>query len=230
MISVCLASYNGEKYIKEQIDSILFQLDDNDELIISDDGSSDKTISIINEYNDKRITVLQNKYHGVVHNFENALSYAKGDYIFLSDQDDEWMPNKVEKCLCILKDYDCVVSDCYICNGNGNITHESFFSVNGTKQSKIYNLLINNGYMGSCMAFKRCVLSVALPFPKNIPLHDLWIGNIAAFKFNIKWIPDRLIKYRRHGSNASSSAEKSNTSFMKKLGYRWHIIKWLLRV
>ena len=94
MISVCMATYNGAQFIKEQIDSILCQLSTEDELIISDDGSTDETLSIINSYKDNRIKVFQHKaaegsaFIKATRNFENAMSHAVGDYIFLSDQDD----------------------------------------------------------------------------------------------------------------------------------------------
>ena len=117
MISVCMASHNGGKYIKQQIDSILSQLSLEDELIISDDGSSDSTIEIIKRCNDSRIKlyVMEHNSKGmkphyyVTKNFENALKYVNGDYIFLSDQDDVWCPNKVEVCLEYLQDYDIVL-------------------------------------------------------------------------------------------------------------------------
>ena len=89
MITVCIATYNGGKYISKQIDSILNQLSDSDEVIVSDDGSKDDTLDIITAFHDKRIEVFKNDgRHGVVPNFENALSKAKGDIIFFSDQDD----------------------------------------------------------------------------------------------------------------------------------------------
>ena len=98
-ISVCLATYNGEKYIKEQLDSILPQLSANDEIIISDDNSTDDTINIIRSLNDERIKIYVNKTKGIVKNFENALNNASGDIIFLSDQDDVWKNDKVKKIL-----------------------------------------------------------------------------------------------------------------------------------
>ena len=105
MISVCIATYNGEKYLRKQLDSILNQLEYNDEVIISDDGSSDETLNIISSYNDKRIHVFHNKgEHGVVKNFENGLNHVLGDYIFLCDQDDIWKSNKVQVVLNELKD------------------------------------------------------------------------------------------------------------------------------
>jgi len=227
MVSVCIATYNGVPYLKEQISSILPQLSSNDEIIVSDDNSSDDTLLILESFNDPRIKVFKNLRHGVIWNFENALSHASGDYIFLSDQDDLWMPDKVKVCMDYLCKYDCVISDCYICDGDGIIIADSFFRLNHTQTGKWYNLFVKSGYIGCCMAFKRDVLIKTLPFPQDIPLHDMWIGNISAFKYNVGWIPEKLIKYRRHGKNASSAAEKSRSSLSQKLGYRWHIIKHL---
>ena len=104
--SVALASYNGEKYIEEQISSILKCLDTTDELIISDDGSTDKTLNIIKQFtdNDNRVKCIKGPCCGVVKNFENAISHCGGDFIFLSDQDDIWHSNKIEKILPLLKE------------------------------------------------------------------------------------------------------------------------------
>lgn len=97
MISVCMAAYNGEKYIKDQLSSILKQIGPNDEVVISDDGSKDKTKNIVDSLNDTRIRYVENRNkHGFTHNFENALRLAQGDYIFLADQDDIWLDNKEE--------------------------------------------------------------------------------------------------------------------------------------
>ena len=115
MISVCMATYNGEKYIREQIDSILAQLGDKDELIVSDDGSADATLSIVRSFSDPRIKIISNTgKHGTNGNFENALKHAQGDYIFLSDQDDVWLPGKVNICLQALQTAHLVVHDCYV--------------------------------------------------------------------------------------------------------------------
>lgn len=107
MISVCMASYNGAIFIKQQAVSILNQLGLEDELIISDDGSKDNTLEILASLNDSRIKIYHHSApHGVVSNFENAIKHASGDYIFLSDQDDIWLSNKKEKCLSCLQEYD----------------------------------------------------------------------------------------------------------------------------
>src|SRR5665647_351760 len=104
MISVCLTTYNGEKYILEQIQSILCQIGYDDEVIISDDGSTDHTLKILNKQEDHRIIIHHNSNSkGIISNIENALTHAKGDIIFLADQDDVWLPNKVKICSEVLK-------------------------------------------------------------------------------------------------------------------------------
>ena len=106
MISVCIATYNGERFIREQIDSILRQLSSDDEIILSDDGSTDDTISIINSIDDKRIKIIEGpRKHSPTPNFECAMKESKGDYIFLAVQDDVWKPNKVEVCIKWLQNY-----------------------------------------------------------------------------------------------------------------------------
>lgn len=91
MISVCMPTYNGEKFIRIQLESILSQLGNDDEIVISDDSSTDKTVEITKSFNDSRIHLLENNtFHSPIYNLENALKNAKGDFIFLSDQDDEW--------------------------------------------------------------------------------------------------------------------------------------------
>ena len=229
MISVCMATYNGEKFLKEQIDSILSQLGDRDELIISDDGSTDKTIQIVTSYHDQRIHLIDGpKKHSPIWNFENALQHAKGDFIFTADQDDVWHSDKVAVSLAHLQKVDCIVSNCRIVDADLNLKHDSFYSLNHTRLGKWYNLLIHNGYLGCCMAFRRSVLNAALPFPARIPQHDIWIGNVAAFKHHLLFIQDQLIDYRRHDSNASSTSGKATSTFLQKIGYRLDIIKGLL--
>lgn len=229
MISVCIPTYNGGKFIRLQLESILSQLSNEDEVIISDDSSSDNTLEIIDSFNDRRIKVFaNNSFHSPIYNLENALKQARGDYIFLSDQDDEWKENKVAVVMKHLKKCKLIVHDAQVVDGEGNLLFESFFELNHTKSSKVYNLL-KNGYVGCCMAFNRHVLESCLPFPKNLPMHDLWIGNVAAFKCGkVQFIQDKLISYRRHGNNASITGEKSNRSIKDRLSDRLCIILNLL--
>ena len=112
MISVCMATYNGEKYIRQQLCSIISQIGEGDEVIISDDGSTDSTLDIVRNMADGRIRIVEGPCRqSPTLNFENALSHVKGDYIFLADQDDVWLPGKVSACMKWLGGYECVVSD-----------------------------------------------------------------------------------------------------------------------
>jgi glycosyltransferase involved in cell wall biosynthesis len=228
MISVCIASYNGEKYIKAQLDSILCQISLSDEIIISDDSSSDNTLKIIKSYNDPRIKLFEgNVFHSPIFNFENALKKASGDFIFLSDQDDIWIENKVSTMMIELLSSDLVISDAYIVDNKGEIISKSFYKVNKSS-SGIFSNLLNNSYLGCTMAFKSTFKPFILPFPSSIPMHDIWIGNVISFKGKVCFINDKLIKYRRHGGNASPTGEKSSYSFLYRISYRIRLIYTLL--
>jgi glycosyltransferase involved in cell wall biosynthesis len=228
-ISVCMATFNGEKYIKQQLDSILCQLSSDDEVIISDDGSTDKTLFIIESFNDFRIKLLPNQiFHNPIFNIENALKNVIGDYIFLSDQDDIWLPNKVETIVNYLQKYDCVVSDAILIDANGNIISDSFFKKNNSKRGFLHNF-IKNGYLGCCMAFNKKMLKYILPFPAKIPMHDIWIGLISEIFGKTIFYKKPLIFYRRHGTNYSPTSEKSKNSIAIKLIYRFNILFSLFR-
>ena len=229
MISVCMATYNGAKYLREQVDSILLQLKEDDELIVSDDGSKDATIEILKSYNDSRIKIFYNRQnHGVNGNFENALIHAKGDYIFLSDQDDVWHQNKVKICVDALKENDCIIHDCQITDGSLNILSESLLKELGARNGIITNIL-KNGFTGCCMAFKREVLNSVIPFPKSTRFyHDQWIGLKASLKFKTTYINQSLIYFRRHSTNSSSAATKSRLSYLDKIFYRLLLCKALI--
>lgn len=222
-ISVCIATYNGEKYIQEQISSILSQLSKDDEIIISDDGSKDNTINILHSFNDNRIKIFFNASpHGVVPNFENAIKHAMGNIIFLSDQDDIWMPYKVKTVLSSFQNYDFVVHNAEIVNGQKKQLGIDFFSFRHTKYGYWQNLW-KMRYLGCTMAFRKEVLKDILPFPKKILWHDMWIAAILHLKYKGLLINEPLIYYRRHGDNASPSGEKSGWSWSFRLKYRWII-------
>lgn len=207
MISVCMASYNGEKYIKKQIDTILLNLSACDELVISDDMSTDRTREIIEAYMvaDNRIKLVDGPKKGVIANFENAICHAKGDFIYLADQDDLWDERKVEcvqacfeKRTCIL-----VLHDADIIDSNDRVVETSFFARRGSK-SGVINNVIKNSYIGCCMAFRKELLDIALPLPRNIEMHDQWLGILAETKGDVVFLDEVLFHYRRHGDNVSS--------------------------
>lgn len=229
MISVCIATYNGEGLILTQLRSILPQLGKEDEIVISDDASTDATRQEILSLNDSRIRIVDGPAMGSpIPNFENALRHAKGDYIFLSDQDDCWMPGKVEVSLQKLREgYDCVMTDCMVTDAHLNVTNPSFMSCNRTRDGRFYNLLCKNGYIGGCMALTRQLKERCLPFPRHIPMHDLWIGNVASFYYRMAFIHQPYSYFRRNGNNVSSSGEKSRNSLFTKIIYRLSTIFYL---
>jgi glycosyltransferase involved in cell wall biosynthesis len=228
MISVCIATYNGSAYIKEQLVSILDQISNNDEIIISDDGSTDNTLDIVNELNDSRIKLIDGERHlGIIKNFERALYAAKGEYIFLCDQDDIWLPGKVKQFLSVLTDNILAVSDCIIVDGNLHEVYPSFFQIRGS-QSGLFHNILRNSYLGCCMAFRKELLKYALPIPKYSPMHDMWIGLVAETRGKVTFIEKPLTLYRRHNNNASPTSGKSKFNFFKKIKLRVLLSYFLL--
>lgn len=231
MISVCMATYNGEKYLREQVDSILAQLGPNDELIVSDDGSKDKTIDILLSYNDQRIKIFNHTPSGksnrvgdiVSQNFENALQHAIGDYIFLSDQDDVWIEGKVSKMIEQLQQFAVVCSnawiwDCASKNECCKLLYEG--------RTPLRNYILKGGkYYGCCMAIRKECLKYLLPFPNPMPLHDTWVGLLPEIIGGAFFLDEPLIYYRRHGENLSGGKSK-NTLFYKI----WHRVRLLFLV
>lgn len=229
MISVCMATYNGEVYIKQQIESILIQLGDSDELIVSDDGSKDKTLDIVRSFESSKIKILQGPQQGLVKNFENAINAAKSDYIVLCDQDDIWLENKLDVFkLAFESGADLIVSDCYVVDANAKIINESFFSLRNSKPGLLSNLM-KNSFLGCCMAFRASLIFKILPFPKNIPMHDWWIGLIVSVYGNVVFINQPLICYRRHGNNASPTGESSSFSLITQAVHRLILCFYLIR-
>lgn len=224
-ISVAMAVYNGEKYLKAQIDSILKQLTSRDELIISLDPSKDRSESILNEYSckDSRIKLIRGPGKGLIKNFENALSFCNNEIILLSDQDDVWASDKVaviKKYFKVHKDVNVVLHDAKVVDENMNVIYESFFEKRGCKTG-IINNIIRNSYIGCCMAFRRSVLTFALPFPQKLPMHDQWLGLVGEFMGHTALLKKTLIFYRRHGDNASS---ESHASVLQMIQWRLEIL------
>jgi glycosyltransferase involved in cell wall biosynthesis len=228
-----MATYNGEKFIEDQLKSILSQLSINDELIISDDNSSDNTRKIIESFNDKRVLFILNQgKKGYTSNFENALNFASGDIIFLSDQDDVWLPQKVEKVLEELTIYDLVVTNSKVTDENLNIQNSSFFSFYNSGPGIVKNILCNT-YYGSCMAFSKKILKKALPFPKNDYVgFDIWIGLVAESIGKVKFINEPLLLYRRSDSSITSLGSivsRSKKTISYKIMKRLNLIKEILK-
>jgi len=224
-----MATYNGERFIMEQIASILKQIDLGDELVISDDGSTDNTVNLIRQINDSRIRLFNDKvFSDPIKNFQNALQKCRGRYIFLSDQDDVWLDDKYKRMLEKLKLYDLVVSDSLIVDENLNIIHPSFFKYFNSG-SGVFKNIWKSSYYGSCMAFDRKILDYALPFPDTKEIgHDLWLGLVAELKYSVLFYERPLIKYRRHTSAFTSATVGKSRRKFSQMAYGRIIMLWEL--
>lgn len=228
-ISVCMAVYNGEKYIEEQLRSILAQLHEEDEIILSDDGSTDRTLAIIASINDLRIQLIRGGFKSPVFNYENAIRHAKGDIIVLADQDDLWLPGRIENILPLHQKYALVVCKSKVIDANGNLIRESFFyDENPIKKSLLLNLY-KNPYLGCCMSFRKELLAYVLPFPKKIAMHDIWIGlNAHLHGKCVYYKKEALVAYRRYGQNVTNDLNSSSFPISYRVAFRCYFLRWAI--
>lgn len=211
-ISVCMATYNGLPYLEAQLCSILEQLGAGDEVVIVDDGSKDGSREYLKAHGDSRLRVLfHEKNTGPVGAFEDALRAAKGEYLFLSDQDDIWPADKVAKYMEIFAlrpEIEILCSKVRLIDEAGNLLDEVNAENERPFRTGLIANLIHNCYQGSTMAMRAHVLHKMLPFPRGGErcqlLHDLWIGLRAAqCGYGVMRIEEPLLLYRRHGNNVS---------------------------
>ncbi len=221
-ISVCIATYNGASFIVRQLATVLPQLRPDDEVVVSDDSSSDNTLELIYSFNDQRIRIFPGQqFRSPTYNFEHALKQSRGEIIFLADQDDEWTEGWVEVALQHLTEVSLVVSNMRIIDAEGSVIMQPGDRANKRRPtSGTFKNLYRNSYIGCCCAFRREVLKIALPFPHDLPWHDWWIGLIADVFFKTRFLDEPFIRYRRHSSNASPTSEKSPFPLSRKLHMR----------
>jgi glycosyltransferase involved in cell wall biosynthesis len=228
-ISVCMAVYNGAAYLKPQMCSILSQLRTNDEVVVVDDASQDNSAELLRELSDARVHVYRNERNlGVLAAFERATRQAQGDILFLSDQDDIWLPGKVEKIIAAFSlnpEITLVASDAQVIDETGCVVADSFFEQRGHFSVGVLHNLIKNKYLGCTLAFRRSMLEYFLPIPRDVPMHDIWFGLINDIYGKTHFIDQPLIAYRRHENNVSPSV---GASIVQKLVWRWRLAKNLL--
>lgn len=213
-IDILMATYNGEKYLKEQIDSILNQTYTDFRLIISDDCSKYSTRKIIEEYSqkDKRIiSYFQEKNLGYVKNFEFLLTKVENEIYMLSDQDDFWLPNKIEHTYNKMKETnaDLVFTDLEVVDKDLNMMYSSFNDyMKLTRKIKKYKNDYRLQYLYNCVTgctlmSKKKFLNLILPLPteSKYAIHDTWIACAVANNGKIEYLDEKTIKYRQHGTN-----------------------------
>ena len=229
-ISVVMATYNGEKYIIQQLESILPQLDLTDEIIISDDNSTDQTITLIERICDKRIrVVMPTLSKGPIFNFENGLMNASGDVIVLSDQDDIWLNGRVKN----IREYfsrscnsnDLLVLDSKVVDDRLCIIESSVFDFINAGPG-IWKNFYRNTYIGCHMAFKRNLLKYAIPFPSSIPMHDVWLGLVSELVGVVTFCPGPTMLFRRTGNNYTKSRYSWGTRILWRINLGLSLLRF----
>ena len=204
LVSVVLGTYNGEIFLREQLDSVLAQTYSNIEIIAVDDGSSDATVRILREYaaGDPRIKVYVNQTNlGFVGNFEKGCSLSSGHWISLCDQDDYWYPGKIGKMVGAIGDYPMIYCDSELCGPAleplgkriSDIVH--YQSFDDCRQLCVFSRMY-----GHATLIRRTLFEKARPFRKEVP-HDGWLAYHATLYGGVRYLPEVLVKYRQHGGN-----------------------------
>lgn len=223
LVSIVLATYNGQGFLAEQIESILTQSYSNTELIITDDASSDGTGAIIDKYSHlQNISVIRNRRNaGSTVNFQIGLAHAKGDYVAFSDQDDVWMPGKIEKSVSALleKDADLVFCDALLMDDNGKLLGSSLWREIGFTKRKqtaflsnaAFPMLLRDNYVtGATMVLKRKLALQACPISPGW-VHDAWMVLIATCcSAHVTLIDEPLMSYRIHAGQQIGVKRKGN--------------------
>jgi glycosyltransferase involved in cell wall biosynthesis len=231
-----MAAYQGERYITPQLQSIFAQLSDYDEVIVVDDGSTDGTCSEVSALQDPRLMLVRKTRNGgVLRAFETALSRCSGEVIFLCDQDDLWLPKKVETVLEAFEqdaNVTLVASDAILIDEHGNRIGESFYAQRGRFQAGLWSNILIGKFHGCTMAFRSDLLRSALPFPGgNQVHHDTWIGCVNALGGGkTKYIAEPLVAYRRHSTNATGRIRLSSyTRAVVRVQLLWGLLIFKLR-
>lgn len=231
-VDIILSSYNGELYIKEQITSILENTWTDWRLWVCDDGSKDNTKEIVKEleaqYPDKIFWRPNETNKGSAISFLDGARKATGDYVMFCDQDDFWLPNKIQDTLACMKTNEekfgknmplIVFTDAKVVDQNLNTMHESFHrsSKLDTTKLDLSHMLMENKMMGCTMMLNRALLSKLVHFPKKVRMHDWWAGIVAAAYGKIVYLNQPTMLYRQHTNNVVGSTEFSREAVMKKV-------------
>lgn len=207
-----MTTYNGRKYLNEQLDSIYAQTYKNIEVVVIDDCSTDNTVEVLESYaQSKGLKYLVNEVNlGVVKNFEKVISLCQGELIALADQDDIWASNKLMELSGKIGEAALIHSDAKLIDGTGQLLSSSYTkTANKVFRKSRYEYFFNNDVTGCTVLFKKALLKSLLPFPKDILVHDWWLAICAFNEGGIKYLDEPLISYRQHGHNQIGAADIS---------------------
>lgn len=230
-LSIALASYNGVNYIQDQLDSFVRQTRQPDQLIISDDGSSDGTLEVIEKFQKTapfEVLVLSDQENlGYAGNFNRALRAATGDLVFLSDQDDVWFPEKMEK----MEKFSRNNPDSLVIMCDAELTDGALNPVGLTKLGQIQSggLGMSSFVMGCCAAVRREFLDMVLPIPKGYPAHDTWLMYIADGIGGKLVLNEPLQYYRRHEGNKSGFIANRTSRISRRHVFQERLRRTLIR-
>lgn len=229
LVSIAVATYNGDKYIRKQIESLLKQDYSNIEIIVSDDNSTDNTYNILNEYKNK-IKVYKNSNKGLNNNFINAIQHCKGYYLALCDQDDIWETNKISELVKKIDDFDII--NCCVCvidendnYHNSAIMHQAY-EIDKTYFIDFEKYIKENPLLGCTSLMKMSFVKKFLSIPKACIYHDWWFAmNCIKNGNGIVFVDEQLVKYRQHSKNTAYLTFNSNDWEMKKIEFNKMILK-----
>ncbi|MCU0323414.1 MAG: glycosyltransferase family 2 protein [Chitinophagaceae bacterium] len=213
LVSIAMATYNGAKYIEEQLQSIIQQTYSNLEIVIVDDCSKDNTVETIEHYQEQYPFIrlyINEQNSGVTKTFETAIQECSGEFIAISDQDDIWELNKIEILVNEIGEHDAVYSNSLLVDASGQSLNKSFTTIMNMKT--YYSgapFLLSNSVPGHTILMKQEFVQNILPFPPKM-LFDLWIGFCAAGNNGIKFVDKTLVKYRQHETNTIGTRDSKN--------------------
>ncbi|MFI5342694.1 MAG: glycosyltransferase family 2 protein [Chlamydiales bacterium] len=240
-ILVLLAAYNSQKYIEEQLLSILNQTHNQIHLLVSDDCSKDHTVDLIQQIDKKnpgRITLLTSTVNrGIIGNFSTLMQHADADYIMFSDGDDVWLPRKVEQTLAKMVELEqssdkklplLVHTDLAVVDRNLLTIHPSFWRythLSPHRHQTLNRQMAQNVITGCTIMVNRALLELARPLPAGIMMHDWWLGLVALAFGRVGIVSESTMLYRQHGGNDTGAKKYGIVPFLKRVCQKNKVLK-----
>lgn len=232
-IDIVMATYNGAKFLPQQLESLEAQTHQDWRLLIRDDGSADKTTDIIHKFAARHPGKVvffdnQNKRLGAKANFGQLLSVASADYVMCCDQDDVWMPDKIAKTLAKMQEMEqkygkdiplLVHTDSTVTDASLNVTHKSFGAVlkRNRDEPKFEKVLMQGVIQGCTQMANRKLVEKASPVPKDAEMHDTWMGLVASATGHVGYLAEPTVLYRQHDANVYGARIDNKKTWQQKV-------------